>query len=63
MPFADAGFTLAELLTRAGRNDEATLAAEECLRRYEAKGIVPLVRKANALLVEIQARRTEASAG
>ena len=63
MPFADARFTLAELLMRAGRNDEAAQAAEECLHRYEAKGIVPLIQKTNALLAEIQARRSAASAG
>ena len=40
---------------RAGRHEEAAQAAEECLRRYEAKGIVPLVQKAKALLAEISA--------
>jgi tetratricopeptide (TPR) repeat protein len=60
VPFADAGFTLAELLMRAGRNDEAALAAEECLRRYEAKGIVPLIRQAKALLTQIQAQTAPA---
>jgi tetratricopeptide (TPR) repeat protein len=54
VPFADARFTLAQLLARAGRDDEAAAAAEACLRRYEAKGIVPLVRKANELLSEVR---------
>ena len=62
VPFADAGFTLAELLMRAGRYDEAARAAEECLHRYEAKGIVPLIQKTNALLAEIQVRGSAASA-
>ena len=55
VPFADARFTLAQLLTLAGRNDEATQAAEHCLERYEAKGIVPLIQQTTALLAEIQA--------
>ena len=46
----------------AGRYDEATRAAEECLHRYEAKGIVPLIQKTNALLAEIQVRGSAASA-
>jgi len=53
----DARFTLAEILSRLGRSDEAVQAAEECLRRYEAKGIVPLVQKTRVLLAEIQAAR------
>ena len=53
--FADARFTLAEILHRAGREEEAAEAAARCLERYEAKGIVPLVEKAKALLVEIRA--------
>jgi class 3 adenylate cyclase/tetratricopeptide (TPR) repeat protein len=52
--FTDARFTLAEILALAGRTEEAREAAEQCLRRYEAKGIVPLVEKARALLAELQ---------
>ena len=33
--------------------EEAAQAAERCLQRFEAKGIVPLVQKTNALLAEI----------
>jgi tetratricopeptide (TPR) repeat protein len=51
--FADPRFTLAEILVRAGRVEEARREAERCLRRYEAKGIVPLERRAHALLAEI----------
>ena len=57
VPFADARFTLAQILTLAGRSDEAAQAAEQCLERYEAKGIVPLIQKTNALLAEIQAAK------
>jgi tetratricopeptide (TPR) repeat protein len=53
--FADPRFTLAEILARAGRNEEARQAAEHALRRYQAKGIVPLMEKARALLAEIPA--------
>ena len=53
--FADPRFTLAEILARAGRNEEARQAAEQCLRRYQAKGIIPLMEKARALLAEIPA--------
>jgi class 3 adenylate cyclase/tetratricopeptide (TPR) repeat protein len=53
--FSDARFTLAEILHRAGREEEAAEAAARCLERYEAKGIVPLVQKAKALLAEIRA--------
>ena len=51
--FSDARYTLAEILHRAGRREEAAQAAERCLQRFEAKGIVPLVQKTNALLAEI----------
>jgi len=44
------GFTLAEILARAGRTDEAREEAEACLGRYDAKGIAPLMEKARALL-------------
>ncbi|MGB2953655.1 MAG: adenylate/guanylate cyclase domain-containing protein [Gaiellaceae bacterium] len=53
--FTDPRFTLAEILARAGRTDEARTEAEVCLRRYEAKGIVPLTDKAQALLAEMPA--------
>ena len=53
--FADPRFTLAEILARAGRTEEARHAAQQSLRRYEAKGIVPLMEKARALLAEIPA--------
>ena len=51
--FADPRFTLAEILTLMGRGVEARVEVESCLRRYEAKGIVPLMDRARALLVEI----------
>lgn len=51
--FADARFTLAQILVRTGRNEEARQAAEACMRRYEAKGIVPLMERARALLATI----------
>ena len=60
--FSDARFTLAEILHRAGREEEAAEAAERCLQRFEAKGIVPLVQKAKALLAEIRGLTAQASA-
>jgi class 3 adenylate cyclase/tetratricopeptide (TPR) repeat protein len=53
--FTDPRFTLAEILARAGRTEEARQAAEQCLQRYQAKGIVPLITKARALLAVISA--------
>jgi hypothetical protein len=53
--FADPRLTLAEVLARAGRADEAREEAEACLRRYEVKGIVPLIDKVRALLAELPA--------
>jgi len=53
--FADPRFTLAEIFARAGRTEEARHAAAQSLRRYQAKGIVPLMEKARALLAEIPA--------
>jgi tetratricopeptide (TPR) repeat protein len=50
---ADPRFTLAEILARTGRIEEARQATEQSLRAYEAKGIVPLVEKARTLLAEI----------
>jgi class 3 adenylate cyclase/tetratricopeptide (TPR) repeat protein len=50
---ADPRFTLGEILARAGRSEEARQAAEQSLRRYEAKGIAPLTEKARALLAVI----------
>ena len=49
--------TLAEILVRAGRGDEAREAAQESLRRFEGKGVVPLVQRANALLATLPAAR------
>jgi tetratricopeptide (TPR) repeat protein len=51
--FTDPRFTLAEILARAGRTEEARQAAEEALERYEAKGIVPRMEEAQALLAEL----------
>jgi tetratricopeptide (TPR) repeat protein len=51
--FSDARFTLARILARTGRNDEARQEAEASMRRYEAKGIVPLMEQARALLATI----------
>jgi class 3 adenylate cyclase/tetratricopeptide (TPR) repeat protein len=53
--FGDPRFMLAQILARTGRTEEARQAAEQSLRRYEAKGIVPLMEKARALLAEIPA--------
>jgi tetratricopeptide (TPR) repeat protein len=51
VPFGnDAHLTLAEILVRAGRAQEAREAAEQALERFAAKGIVPLVERASALL-------------
>ena len=44
--FADPRFTLAQILARMGRDEEARQAAEQSMRRYEAKGIVPLMARA-----------------
>ena len=51
--FADARFTLAQILARKGANGAAREEAERCLRRYEAKGIVPLVERARALIATL----------
>ncbi len=51
--FSDAYLTLAEILASNGQAEEARQTAEQCLRRYEAKGIVPLIATARALLAEI----------
>ena len=51
--FFDAHLTLAEVLAARGQTEEARQVAEHCLRRYEAKGIVPLTGVARALLGEI----------
>ena len=51
--FQDPRFTLAEILGRAGRSREAREHAEVCLRRYEAKGIAPLIEKARALILDL----------
>ena len=52
--FGDPCFTLAEILALAGRTEEARQAAKQSLRRYQAKGIVPLANKARMFLTEIQ---------
>jgi ATP/maltotriose-dependent transcriptional regulator MalT len=51
--FADPRFTLAEILARTGRAHEARQEIEACVRRYETKGIVPLLEKARALLATL----------
>ncbi len=51
--FGDPCFTLAEILALAGRTEEARQAAEQSLRLYQAKGIVPLANKARTFLAEI----------
>ncbi len=48
----DVRLTLAEILVRMGRNEEAREAAEACLRRFESKGIVPLATRAKALVAQ-----------
>ena len=53
--FADPRFTLAQILARMGREAEAREAAEQSLQRYEAKGIVPLMARARALLTTLAA--------
>ncbi|HEX4518734.1 MAG TPA: hypothetical protein VH063_04035 [Gaiellaceae bacterium] len=53
--FADPRFTLAEILARTGRTEESREAAEQSLRLYDAKGIVPLMEKAGALLAGLPA--------
>jgi class 3 adenylate cyclase/tetratricopeptide (TPR) repeat protein len=51
--FADPRFTLAQILARMGRNEEARQETEQCMRLYEAKGIVPLMERARALLATL----------
>ena len=53
--FGDPLFTLAEVLTRRGRLDEAREAVEQSLRCYEAKGIAPLIEQAMRLRTQISA--------
>ena len=53
--FTDPRFTLAEILARSGRMEEAREEAEICRRRYEAKGIAPMIERAQALLAELPA--------
>jgi tetratricopeptide (TPR) repeat protein len=55
--FADPRFTLAQILARMGRNEEARQVAEQSMQRYETKGIVPLVEKARALLATLPAKQ------
>jgi tetratricopeptide (TPR) repeat protein len=51
----DAHLALAEVLARDGRPDEARIAGEDALRRFEAKGVIPLVSRARALLESLPA--------
>ncbi len=51
--FADPRFTLAQILARTGANGAAREQAERCLRRYEAKGIVPLMERVRALIATL----------
>ncbi len=51
--FADPRFTIAKILAGMGRTEEAREHAQACLRRYQAKGIVPLIEEAQALLAEL----------
>ena len=53
--WADARLTLAEILARAGRTQEARQAAEQSLQYALAKGIVRLTENARALLAQIPA--------
>jgi tetratricopeptide (TPR) repeat protein len=53
--FADPRFTLAQTLARMGRNEEARQEAEQSMRLYAAKGIVPLMERARALLATLPA--------
>jgi class 3 adenylate cyclase len=52
---SDAPFTLAEVHLRLGRVDEARRGFDACLRRYQVKGVVPLIQEAQAML-ELTAR-------
>jgi class 3 adenylate cyclase/tetratricopeptide (TPR) repeat protein len=54
---ADPRFTLAQILARMGRSEEARQVAEQSMQRYEAKGIVPLMENARALLATLPAEK------
>jgi class 3 adenylate cyclase/tetratricopeptide (TPR) repeat protein len=56
--FSDPRLTLAAILIRTGRADEAREHVEMCLRRCAAKGIVPLAERARTLLTSQQLRTT-----
>jgi len=47
-------YDLAEVLTAAGRREDATSAWQEALDRYERKGIVPLARRTRERLFALQ---------
>ena len=51
---ADAYCDLAEVLEAAGRRDEAVAAWGDALKRYERKGVVPLVRRVRERLASLQ---------
>jgi class 3 adenylate cyclase/tetratricopeptide (TPR) repeat protein len=54
----DTLFDLAELLELAGRPDEAVVRAQEALRLYEQKGVVPSIGKVRAFLAAEAATRS-----
>ncbi|HUK94853.1 MAG TPA: adenylate/guanylate cyclase domain-containing protein [Gaiellaceae bacterium] len=53
--FEDPRFTLAEILAHSGKSGEARDQAGACLRRFQAKGIVPMIESVEALLAELPA--------
>jgi class 3 adenylate cyclase/tetratricopeptide (TPR) repeat protein len=53
----DTLFDLAEVLDLAGRPDEAVLHAQEALRLYEQKGVVPSIRRVRSFLAAEPAAR------
>lgn len=59
--FADPRFTLAQILAGRAENGAAREQAERCLQRYEAKGIVPLMEQARALIATLPPRPSESA--
>jgi class 3 adenylate cyclase/tetratricopeptide (TPR) repeat protein len=55
---ADTLFDLAEVLELAGRPDAAVLSANEALRLYEQKGVVPSIRRVRSFLASNAAARS-----
>jgi class 3 adenylate cyclase len=51
---ADAFCDLAEVLEAAGRRDDAVLAWQEALDRYERKGVIPLARRVRERLAALE---------